>query len=73
MDDLSSGEYSSFSREAQLIVASYNLHNYGGSDESTEMVTDGAFDGLFHNIGFEYDSQVLEKDAQANKLLLALS
>ena len=61
MDGLFSDKKSSFLREAQSIIVSCNLHNYGGSDESTEIVTAGAFDGLFHDIGFECDSSSLGK------------
>ena len=67
LEDLFSGEKSLFSRGAQSIMAAYNLHNYGGSDESTEMITAGAYDGLFYGIGFKCDSSRLGKGCPSQR------
>ena len=42
------------SPEAQSVMAAYNLHNYGGSDEGTLMVQAGTLAGLFTHLGVEY-------------------
>jgi len=49
------------SPEAQSVMAAYNLHNYGGSDEGTLMVQAGTLAGLFTHLGLEYDPEGLAK------------
>ena len=48
LGDLFDGGKSCFSRKALSIMAAYNLHNYGGSDEATEMIIAGVYHALFH-------------------------
>jgi len=59
--DLFSGEKCKLSEEAMRILASFNLHNYGGSDEATEMIVAGVLMALFHDIGFDVDHSKLAK------------
>ena len=59
--DLFSGEKCKLSEEAMRILASFNLHNYGGSDEATEMIVAGVLMALFHDIGFDVDHSALAK------------
>jgi len=47
--------------EALRILASFNLHNYGGSDEATEMIIAGTLKAFFHEIGFNITSSQLSK------------
>ena len=60
-DLMDGGEQTSFSPEALSIWASYNLSNYGGSDESSEMLFPGVLEALFHDIGFECNPSNLAK------------
>jgi hypothetical protein len=59
--DLFSGEKCKLSEEAMRILASFNLHNTGGSDEATEMIVAGVLMALFHDIGFDVDHRALAK------------
>ena len=51
--DLFDGEQCGFSRENLERIAAYSMHNLGGSDEGTAFVIMGAYDSLFHEIGFK--------------------
>ena len=53
MKDLFGSEKCVYSKEALTRLAAWNLHNYGGSDEATQMIMAGTLDTLFHEIGFD--------------------
>lgn len=55
------GKRCKLSPEALRILASFNLHNYGGSDEATEMIIAGTLKAFFHEIGFNITSSQLSK------------
>ena len=61
LDNLFGCEKSCFSREALTTMAAFNLHNYGGSDEVTEIIIAGAFQALFYDIGSKCDHASLGK------------
>ena len=46
------GKWCKLSPEALRILASFNLYNYGGSDEATEMIIAGTLKAFFNEIGF---------------------
>ena len=50
-------------------MAADNLHNYGGSDEATEMIIVTAYDALFYKIGFECDPASLGKGCPSQRTI----
>ena len=53
LEDLFSGEQSSWSRTAMMIMTAGGLHNYGGSDEAFEIMISMVFKALFYEIDFK--------------------
>ena len=47
LDDIFDGELCSLSRDAMIILTTFGLHNYGGSDEALEMCITGSWVALF--------------------------
>ena len=50
-------------------MAAGNLHNYGGSDEATEMIIATAYDALYYDIGFDYDPASLGKGCPSQRTI----
>ena len=69
LKDLFDGSKSCFSREALSIMASFNLHNYGGSDEATEMIIAGTLKALFFEIGFKVSPVQLSKGCPSQRTI----
>ena len=67
--DRFSAQQCSLSKEALTILAAWNLHNYGGSDEATEMAIAGTLDVLFHDIGFECSPKQLGKSVPSSRTI----
>ena len=61
LTDLFGAEKCVISREGLIKLAAFNLHSYGGSDESTMMIVAGTLDMLFQEIGFECTPEQLGK------------
>ena len=69
LQDLFSGEKCCFSQESLSIMAAFNLHNYGGSDEATEMIIAGAYKALFHQIGFRCGAENLGRGCPSQRTI----
>ena len=69
MNDLFSAEQCVISRESLCRAAAYNLHNYGGSDEATQMIMAGTLDMLFNEIGFECSAEQLAKAVPSQRTI----
>ena len=50
-------------------MAAHNLHNYGGSDEATEMAIAGAYAALFEHIGLKIDPKKLGKACPSQRTI----
>ena len=69
LQDLFSGEQCCFSKDALTILAAHNLHNYGGSDEATQMIVTGTMKALFKDIGFKVNSHHLAKGCPSQRTI----
>ena len=67
--DLFSRDKCTLSKEALTRLAAWNLHNYGGSGEATEMAIAGTMDALFHDNGFDCRSKQLGKSVPSSRTI----
>ena len=50
-------------------MAAFNLHNYGGSDEATEMIIAGAYKALFHQIEFRCGAENIARGCPGQRTI----